>query len=85
MFDEDWIVDYLGVRQYYKNAISIDEFDSIFDKDADELNKVISNLSEGQKRSLAYRAKELISQNKIDSLSTISVLEKALNIELIEK
>lgn len=85
MFDEDWIVDYLGVRQYYKYAIPVDQFDSIFTMKPDELEKTISELSVGQKKSVAYRAKELISDGKIDSLSVIHVIEKALNVELIEQ
>lgn len=85
MFDEDWIIDYLGVRQFYKHAIPIDNFDEIFTQKASDLKKTISGLSDGQKKSVAYRAKELIAENKIDSLSVINTLEKALNIELIEK
>lgn len=85
MFDDDWIVDYLGVRNFYKHAIRIDEFDEIFGMKPEELQRRISMLSDGQKRSVAYRAKELISEKKIDSLSAIEVLEKALNIELIER
>lgn len=85
MFDEDWIIDYLGVRQYYKNAIGIDEFDDVFNKGPDELKKIIQGLSNGQKESVAYRAKELIRDKKIDSLSVIAVLEEVLNIDLIEK
>lgn len=85
MFDEDWIIEYLGVQRYYKNAISIDSFDDIFKKKKSELKKTIENLSNGQKKSVAYRAKELIAQGKIDSLSVIGVLEETLGIELIEK
>lgn len=85
MFDEDWIVDYLGVRQFYKNAIPIDDFDDIFTQKPAELKKTIAGLSDGQKRSVAYRAMELITKHEIDSLSVINALESALNIELIEK
>lgn len=85
MFDEDWIVDYLGVRQFYKNAIPIDGFDDIFTQKPAELKKTIAGLSDGQKRSVAYRAMELIAKHDIDSLSVINALESALNIELIEK
>lgn len=85
MFDEDWIVDYLGVRQFYKNAIPIDGFDDIFTQKPTELKKTIAGLSDGQKRSVAYRAMELITKHEIDSLSVINALESALNIELIEK
>lgn len=85
MFDEDWIVDYLGVRQFYKNAIPIDGFDNIFTMKPAELKRTVNALSDGQKKSVAYRAKELIAEKRIDSLSVIEVLEDALKIELIEK
>ena len=85
MFDEEWIIDYLGVRQFYKHALTIDHFDDIFSKKPSEIKKIISELSEGQKRSIAYRAKELIAAKEIDSLSKITALEGSLGIELIEK
>lgn len=85
MFDEDWIVDYLGVRQYYRNAIRIEDFDSIFTRKPPEIKRMISDMSDGQKKSVAYRAKNMITEKKIDSLSVISALEEALCIELIEK
>lgn len=85
MFDDDWVVDYLGLKQYYKNAIPVSEFDSIFEKPADELGDFIKGLSDGQRQSVAYRAKQLIAEKKIDSLKTIDALQDALNIELIEK
>lgn len=85
MFDEDWIIDYLGVRQFYKHAIPIDGFDNIFAMKPAELKRTVDALSDGQKKSVAYRAKELIAAKRIDSLSVIEVLENALKIELIEK
>lgn len=30
MFDEDWVIDYLGMRQYYKNSLNIQDFDQLF-------------------------------------------------------
>ncbi len=85
MFDEDWVVDYLGVRQYYKHAINIDSFDDIFKLPPERLRERLSGLSNGQKRSVIYRAKDLINQEKIDSLSTIKALEETLGCELVEK
>ena len=85
MFDEDWIIDYLGVGQYYKHAVSIDEFEDIFKQSPDELRELINEMSPGQKRSLAYHVRDMISQGKIDSLSIISVLEEGLGLELIER
>ena len=85
MFDEDWIVDFLGVSRFYKNAVSIDDFDKIFQQSTDKVVKTIESMSEGQRKSAAYRARQLIAEGKIDSLKTISALEKALGIELVEK
>lgn len=85
MFDEPWVVDYLGMAQYYKFAVSIQDFDKLFEKSATEIGKIISKLSDGQKKSIAYRAKQLIADGGIDSNRTIAALEKHLGTELIER
>lgn len=87
MFDEDyaWVVDYLGMGQYYKYALRIDEFDSLFKMSANEIEEAVSNLSAGQKRSVSYRAKQLIAAGEIDSFKAIAALERSLGIELVEK
>ncbi len=85
MFDEDWIVDFLGVKQFYKNAVSIEDFDSIFSKEPSEIKTIIDGMSSGQKRSAAYRARQLIAEEKIDSNKAIATLEEALGIELVER
>lgn len=85
MFDEPWVVDYLGMGKYYKFSISIDGFDALFEKPTAEIEKTISKLSDGQKKSIAYRAKQLIADGGIDSNKTISTLEKCLGTELIER
>lgn len=85
MFDEDWVVDWLGVRQYYKNAIPIDSFDDIFKLTPAKLKEAVSLLSKGQKRSVGYRATELIKSGEIDSRKKISALEEALGVSLTEE
>ena len=85
MFDEPWVVDYIGMSQYYKFAISIQDFDKLFEKPAAEIGKIISKLSDGQKKSVAYRAKQLIAEDGIDSNRTIAALEKHLGTALIER
>lgn len=85
MFDEPWVVDYLGVGQYYRNAIGIDGFDKLFSKSPAEIRKLVKEMTPGQKKSMAYRASELISSGEIDSRKTIAALEDALGMELIEK
>lgn len=85
MFDEDWIIDYLGVGQYYKHALRMDEFDTVFKKTPDEIEHIVRDLSKGQKNAIAYRARTLISEGVIDSRKVIAALERALGTSLIEK
>lgn len=84
MFDEDWIVDYLGLGQYYRNALPIDSFDELFEKKPADIEEVVSKLSEGQKKSVSYRARQLIAEGGIDSRKAIEALERSLGIELTE-
>lgn len=85
MFNEQWIVDYLGLNQYYKYAVKVEDFDKLFEIPANELEEALNKMSEGQKRSVAYRARQLIAEGKIDSNKTITTLEKCLNTELIDR
>lgn len=84
--DEDsWVIDYLGLNQYYKNSLNLEEFDNLFTKTATEIEEVISKLSDGQKKSVAYRARQLVLDGAIDSNKAINALEKSLGVELIER
>lgn len=85
MFDEEWVIDYLGVGQFYKNSLKLSEFDAIFEKSPEEIHEIIAKMPEGQKKSLAYRAMELVIAGEIDSRKMITALEESLGIELIEK
>lgn len=85
MFDEDWIPQYLGVAQYYRNSVNLDDFDNVLTSDADTIKERLSALSDGQKHSMAYRAKELIKEGKIDSNKAISALEEVLGVDLVER
>ncbi len=85
MFDEDWIVDYLGVKQFYRHAVKIEDFDKIFEMSPAEIKNTVTSLSDGQKKSVAYRAKMLIAEGEIDSNKAINALEEALGVELIER
>lgn len=84
MFNEedDWVLDYLGVRQFYKNALGMEDFDTLFDLPAEELEERLSTLSDGQKESVAYRASAMITSGEIDSKKKIAVLEKAFGVSL---
>lgn len=85
LFDDPEVVDYLGMTKYYKFALNIDDFETLFDLPADKLADRISVLSEGQKKSVAYRAKQMIADGGIDSNRVIQTLEECLGIELVER
>lgn len=85
MFDEPWIIDYLGVGQFYKNALRIDEFDELFELSPDEIIKRLDGVSDGQKRAIGYRARMLIAEDGIDSNKVIAALEKALGTQLVDR
>lgn len=87
VFDDeyDWVIDFLGVRAYYNNIINVEGVDALFKKTPTEIEKELASLSNGQKRTVAYRAMEMIREKEIDSLSVIEVLEKGLGIALVER
>ena len=85
LFDDPEIVEWLGMEQYYKYALNTDDFDELFKKSPAEVKKTVEKLSKGQKKSLAFRAKQMIREGSIDSIKTINALEEALSIELIER
>ena len=85
VFEDSWVIDYLGVGQFYRNALRLEDFDRVFTLSPDEIRETIGKLSAGQKRSLAYRAKELIARGEIDSNRAIAALEESLGIELVER
>ena len=87
MFDDefDWVIDYLGVRAFYKHSIGIDNFDDLFTKKPAEIEKIVKDLTDGQKHSVSYRARQLIAEDAIDSRKVIEALEKSLDVDLIEK
>lgn len=85
LIDDPEVLEYLGVSQYYKYALNFKSFDDLFEKVPDDIKDTISHLSAGQKKSVAYRAKELIADGTIDSIKVINALEESLSIELIDR
>ena len=85
MFDDQWVVDYLGVARYYRYALKVEDFDNIFKKTPEEIETIIENMTDGQQKSVAYRARVLIADGEIDSNKVITTLEKCLNTQLVER
>lgn len=51
----------------------------------EEIGDIVASLSDGQKRSLSYRARVKIANEEIDSTKMIRALEEALGTALVEK
>lgn len=85
LLDDPEVIEYLGVERYYKHALNYKEFETIFDMPADELDERLKDVPKDQKLTIAYRAKQLIDEGRIDSLKVITVLEKHLGVELVER
>lgn len=87
VFDEeyDWVIDFLGVRAYYNNIINLEGIDALFQKEPKQIEAELATLTNGQKRTIAYRAMEKVRDKEIDSLSVIEVLERGLGVALIER
>ena len=85
LFDDPAVISYLGVERMYANALSVNDFDGLFKKTPGEIEDALSRLPSGQKTSLAYYARQKIIDHEIDSLRVIELLEKYLNVQLIER
>lgn len=85
LIDDPEVIDYLGVTRYYKYALNADSFDELFSKSPDEVREIVGKLSSGQKKTVAFRAKQKIADGEIDSIKVISALEDVLSVELIDR
>lgn len=85
LFDDPEVVEWLGMSQYYKHALNTASFNELFKSTPGKIKETISKLSPGQKKSAAFRAKQLIQEGEIDSIKVINALEESLSVELIER
>lgn len=85
LFDDPEIIEWLGMTQYYKHALNTESFNELFNSTPEEIKKTVAKLSAGQKKSAAFRAKQLIQEGKIDSIKIINALEESLSVDLIER
>lgn len=87
VFDDEyqWVIDFIGVRNFYDDSLSQEEFDELITRSADEVEARVSKLPDGQKKTYALYAREKIADGTIDSRRVISALERAFKVDLTEK
>lgn len=84
LIDDEDVIEALGVKRFYEHALTEEEFDTLFDLSPSEITSRLSELSDGQKKSLSYKVRKLYSEGKIDSLRVINAFEHSLGINLKE-
>lgn len=82
LYTVEEILDFLNVKQYYQDAICPKNIDDIFKFSPSDIESRVPKMSSGVKSTITVRANELIKSGELDSLKTISALEKALNCQL---
>lgn len=83
--DDQWVIDYLALSQYYRDSIPIDDYDKILMSNYKIIESKLASIPSGQKASLASRARTLIANGDIDSNKSIATLEEVLGAELVER
>lgn len=91
-FEEQWvyiedaeILKALGVDQFYKDALTSSDFDSLFRMSSAEIERRISIMSPSMKENVRIRATKLVKEGKLDSLKKIRTLNKALGCDLFSE
>ena len=85
LIDDPEVLESLNATQYYKNALTYEDFEDLFSLKADEVKDRVSGLSRSQKRGVVYVAKQKIEDGELADLNVIRALEEALGTELIYK
>lgn len=76
------IVDNFRLNDIYKNIITPQNLDELFNKEPEELKETIKNLPQSMKGTFFFRARELYEQQALDSVKIIKAIEESFKISL---
>lgn len=71
-----------GLTEMYKYILTPQNIDSVFEKDADELEEFVSKLPDGMKIAFCNKAQELFAENKINDRRIIRMIEDVFGFSL---
>lgn len=83
IIDDPEAAEYLGLTEIYDNLIDLDDLDDFFDKDVDEIAKVLPKLPTALKSAIATRARSLVVDGTLESFGKIKIIEKELDVDLL--
>lgn len=84
LFDDPDVIDYLHVNEYYKNVLTNEEIEELFDLPEEVMTKELRKLSDGQRSTAMYAAMEKIGDGALDSIGKIKALEDIFGCKLME-
>lgn len=82
---DDDAVEYLGLSKKYEGLLPPDQVEELFDLSDERIGEILDKISPAAKEVVFNKAKEFIEKKKLNSLSTIQLIEDKLKVELIEK
>lgn len=85
LFEDTLVLEVLNAEKYYTNALTVEDFDTLFDKTSDEIKAIVSKLNRSQRMSVCYKARNAVANHEIDSLSVITALEESLGVKLVDR
>lgn len=89
VFNEGWMIilnrqiqEEFGLTELYKNIITPQTIDSVFDKDVDELEEFIDAMPNGAKSAFIGRARQLYESRELDSMMKIELIQNKFGFSL---
>lgn len=83
LIDDQEVIKQLGIEKYYKDQLSYNELNEIFNLNKEDIVKRVKNISEYQRDTLGYLTVKKIKNNEINDLNVIRSLEDVLHTKLI--
>lgn len=91
-FERNWIwiddpvlVEELGVSKYYKNMLSPEQVDALFEEDPDTMIQNLEKLHSDMRNTMRVVAKEKIAAGEITSYTVIQVLQKYFGVPMVDE
>lgn len=81
---DDDAVEHLGLTKYYDNVLDPNDFDIFFDLADSKIDEILSKAPSSVKEIICHLAKKKIEGGELNRFSTIKLLEKHFEIELVE-
>lgn len=89
VFTDGWMIilnrkiqEDFGLIETYKNILTPETIDEVFDKDIDELKAFVEALPKGMKVTFVSKARELYQANELDSISVVRYIQDTFGISL---